>query len=423
MAGAVSLLAACSSDVERLSDYPPVNTTASLPKSETVARTAPVSRVATRQLDNTAPATPSWSRPSYTPPARTAYRAPSAPARTSYRAPASSMTATNGYVTVRPGQTLYSISRANGLSVAQVAAANGLSAPYSLRAGQRLRIPGVSRPASPAPTFAPRTARATAPAPAQTPVATPVRGRATERNYSAAGLHRVAPGETLFSLGRKYHVNPYKIASYNGLPRNVQLKVGQRVKIPTASGWSMGQGAQTPHATTPSAPRPVKEARKTTPKDDSRIIRHDNPAPRQPEKRAETQPSIGASGFRWPVRGRVISTYGAKPGGARNEGINIAVPEGADVHAANDGVVAYAGNELKGYGNLVLIRHKNGWVTAYAHNKELFVRRGDRIRRGQVIAKAGSTGSVKTPQLHFELRKGASAVNPLKYLGTATAMN
>lgn len=123
-----------------------------------------------------------------------------------------------------------------------------------------------------------------------------------------------------------------------------------------------------------------------------------------------------SSKFRWPVKGRVISNYGAKPSGGRNDGINIAVPEGTSVKAAENGVVAYAGNELKGYGNLVLIRHSNNWVTAYAHNKELFVRRGDTIKRGQIIAKAGKTGSVKTPQLHFEIRKGAQAVDPTQYL-------
>ncbi len=107
----------------------------------------------------------------------------------------------------------------------------------------------------------------------------------------------------------------------------------------------------------------------------------------------------------------------------RNEGINIAVPEGAGVRAADSGVVAYAGNELKGYGNLVLIRHQGGWVTAYAHNKELIVKRGETVKRGDMIARAGRTGSVESPQLHFEIRKGATAVDPIKYLTSATVAN
>ncbi len=120
--------------------------------------------------------------------------------------------------------------------------------------------------------------------------------------------------------------------------------------------------------------------------------------------------------FRWPAKGRIISKFGAKRNGARNDGINISVPFGTSVKAAADGVVAYAGNELKGYGNLVLIRHRNNWVSAYAHNSKILVRRGQRIRRGHIIAKAGNSGSVSQPQVHFELRREAKPVDPLKYM-------
>ena len=101
--------------------------------------------------------------------------------------------------------------------------------------------------------------------------------------------------------------------------------------------------------------------------------------------------------FRWPVRGKVITSYGAKTNGKANDGINLAVPEGTPVKAAEDGVVAYSGNELKGYGNLVLVRHANGYVTAYAHASELLVKRGDTIKRGQIIAKSGQSGEVARP--------------------------
>ena len=100
----------------------------------------------------------------------------------------------------------------------------------------------------------------------------------------------------------------------------------------------------------------------------------------------------------------------------KNDGLDLAVPEGTAVHAAEDGVVAYAGNELKGYGNLILIRHSNGYVTAYAHASELMVKRNDAVRRGQVIAKSGQTGSVSSPQLHFEIRKGSTPVDPMQFL-------
>jgi murein DD-endopeptidase MepM/ murein hydrolase activator NlpD len=120
----------------------------------------------------------------------------------------------------------------------------------------------------------------------------------------------------------------------------------------------------------------------------------------------------GRPEFRWPARGRIIQ--GFSTGG--NDGINIAVPEGTQVKAVEGGVVAYAGNELKGYGNLVLIRHPNGFVSAYAHNGALDVKRGDQVKRGQTIAKSGQSGNVGSPQLHFELRKGSTPVDPTRYL-------
>jgi murein DD-endopeptidase MepM/ murein hydrolase activator NlpD len=123
--------------------------------------------------------------------------------------------------------------------------------------------------------------------------------------------------------------------------------------------------------------------------------------------------------FRWPVRGRVVTGYGAKTNGKSNDGINVAVPEGTPIKAAEDGVVAYSGNELKGYGNLVLVRHSNGYVTAYAHASELMVKRGETIKRGQVIGKSGQSGEVTSPQLHFEIRKGSSPVDPLQFLNGA----
>jgi murein DD-endopeptidase MepM/ murein hydrolase activator NlpD len=144
------------------------------------------------------------------------------------------------------------------------------------------------------------------------------------------------------------------------------------------------------------------------------------PEPKAPEPqttaslpKAEEQPASASADFRWPARGRVIAGYAGKGG---NEGINIAVPEGTPVKAAEGGVVAYAGSELKGYGNLVLIRHPNGYVSAYAHNGELAVKRGETVKRGQVVAKSGQTGNVNSPQLHFELRKGSTPVDPIPYL-------
>jgi murein DD-endopeptidase MepM/ murein hydrolase activator NlpD len=136
-------------------------------------------------------------------------------------------------------------------------------------------------------------------------------------------------------------------------------------------------------------------------------------------KRAEEHSpmaTVPPSKFRWPVKGRVIAGFGANPHGSHNDGVNIAVPLGTEVLAAESGVVAYAGNELEGYGNLILIRHDNGWVTAYAHNDQILVNRDDRVRRGQAIAKAGRSGAVEQPQVHFEIRQGALPVDPLAHL-------
>ena len=128
-------------------------------------------------------------------------------------------------------------------------------------------------------------------------------------------------------------------------------------------------------------------------------------------------PALSGGKFLWPVNGKIVSRFGAKDGGLHNDGLNIAAPQGTPVRAAENGVVAYAGNELRGFGNLLLIRHADGWMSAYAHNDALLVQRGDRVARGQTIARVGRTGNVATPQLHFELRRGAGPVDPLPHLG------
>ena len=172
---------------------------------------------------------------------------------------------------------------------------------------------------------------------------------------------------------------------------------------------------------------PAKSVAKAEKHEQAKVAVNDPPAERAPvsERKvdkttttaaipaAEEKPSDAAHPeFRWPARGRIIQ--GFANGG--NDGINISVPEGTQVKAAESGVVAYAGSELKGYGNLVLIRHPNGFVTAYAHNGDITVKRGDQVTRGQTIAKSGQSGNVSSPQLHFELRKGSTPVDPTNYL-------
>jgi murein DD-endopeptidase MepM/ murein hydrolase activator NlpD len=163
----------------------------------------------------------------------------------------------------------------------------------------------------------------------------------------------------------------------------------------------------------PTAPAAKQEtAQAKMPSETKASAREPAPAPAtEPKKNAMASETANPE-FRWPARGRIIQ--GFKPGG--NDGINIAVPEGTSVKAAESGVVAYAGNELKGYGNLILIRHPNGFVSAYANNGDIEVKRGETVKRGQTIAKSGQSGNVASPQLHFELRKGTKPVDPTQYL-------
>jgi murein DD-endopeptidase MepM/ murein hydrolase activator NlpD len=222
----------------------------------------------------------------------------------------------------------------------------------------------------------------------------------------------------------------------NGMSTEM-VRVGQRLKIPaggtapavqTAALTTSDTGSQVrgePPKSLGTLPAPTPENMPVTAPAAAappvpEVPALTTPAP-EPVKTAAVDtsvdpPSANGTSFRWPVRGRIISDFGAKPSGEKNDGINLAVPEGTSVKAAEAGTVIYAGNELAGYGNLVLVRHADGWVSAYAHNSQITVNRGDTVQRGQTIAQAGMTGSVTSPQVHFELRKGAKPVNPMDHL-------
>jgi len=210
-------------------------------------------------------------------------------------------------------------------------------------------------------------------------------------------------GVTLVALSRANNIQPY-----------TKINIGDRLTIPggrkVAERKAAAPRIEQPR-TVPAekvAAAPVEKARVATPE------------PHATDTVTKTaEAAAGVPSFRWPVKGRVIAGFGSHPNGVQNDGINLAVPEGTPIKAADDGVVAYAGNELKGYGNLVLIRHADGFVSAYANASALLVKRGDTIKRGQVIARAGQTGNVTSPQLHFEIRKGSTPVDPAKYLNGA----
>src|SRR5262249_10037385 len=237
----------------------------------------------------------------------------------------------------------------------------------------------------------------------------------------ANGVHVVASGETLSSIARLYGKSRGELARANHIDARSAARVGQRLTIPGVRQAQIKTvpGATHHAATAPAAKpetvkpthvasvQPVATARLATPATES-------PEPKQASATADLTGSVPS--FRWPVRGRGIAGHGAKVNRSTNDGRNHAVPEGTSVKAAEDGVVAYAGNELKGYGNLVLVRHANGFVTAYAHASEIKVKRGDQVKRGQVVALAGQTGTVNSPQLHFEIRKGWTPIDPSQYL-------
>ncbi len=240
--------------------------------------------------------------------------------------------------------------------------------------------------------------------------------------------YTVAKGDTLFSLGRKFGVSPFAIAEANGLSKNKALPRGKTLSIPmkavVATTEPSVKAAEI--AKTDGAETVLKKGALALPKQaPAEKVAAAVPVTTKPlaTAPAATTPSDAQLSMRWPARGKVISGFGSKPNGMKNEGINIAMPEGTNVQAAEGGVVAYAGNELKGYGNLVLVRHPGGYVTAYAHTSQILVKKGDTVKRGDVIAKSGATGAVQSPQLHFEVRKGATALDPTTFLNTNSASN
>lgn len=289
-------------------------------------------------------------------PATAAYAPPPAPI-----AEAPTLMATGSYV-VQAGDTLYGIARRNGTTVGNLVSLNGLSSPESIRVGQTLRLDGSAQP---------------------------------QATVAALG----APEQPLGQLRVTSDGTPLPAA---GMVEEPKIKLAPPADV--AAGSDMALAAPKP-PTMPSIPAesaPVTQASATAAIDE-----------------AVDEASADGKSFRWPVRGRIISGFGTKPNGEKNDGINLAVPEGTSVKAVEAGTVIYAGNELEGYGNLILVRHADGWVSAYAHNKEMLVKRGDQVRRGQTVSYAGMTGSVTSPQVHFELRKGAKPVNPLDYLAGA----
>ena len=260
-------------------------------------------------------------------------------------------------VVVRKGDTLYSISRRYNVPIKDMINANRLRPPYTLYVGQKLRLP--------------------------------------TKQY-----HIVRRGESLYGIARQYNVDVTSLSRVNNLQTPYSLSPGQKLLLPASVSSAAGS------ATAASSKATANAAQNT-----SKRTSYQRPA------ESYTPPaSTRKTKFMWPVNGTVVSGFGNLGSGRKNDGINIKAALGTAVKAADSGTVAYAGNELKGFGNLILIKHSDGWITAYAHCDRLFVKKGQKVARGEKIATVGSSGSVTTPQLHFEVRAGKKAVNPRSYL-------
>ncbi|MFT5438206.1 MAG: murein DD-endopeptidase MepM/ murein hydrolase activator NlpD [Alphaproteobacteria bacterium] len=283
-----------------------------------------------------------------------------------------------GHIRVESGNSLYVIARENGVALRSLIDANGLKAPYVIFPGQVLKLPGKR-------------------------------------------IHVVQQDESIYAISQRFGVDMGELVRINKIPPPYRIEKGQRLRLPKRQGSQQAAKSTTQRGRRPQGVnRPIRPvagpARLPTP--DRRVAerppvpRVSKPAPRplrEPVKRSSSK-------FLWPVRGRLLVGFGPRKGGFHNDGINIAAPAGTPVRAAENGVIVYAGNQLQGFGNMVLIKHSDGWMTAYAHNSRLMVNRGDAVRRGQMISRVGRSGNVSQSQLHFELRRGNQAVDPRRYL-------
>ncbi len=294
-------------------------------------------------------------------------------------APATPASRYSGLHQVRSGETVYAVASIYRVPIRGIIELNGLQAPYILRPGQTLRVP------------VPRD-------------------------------HIVQPGDTLYGISRTYGVAMNALVRLNDIPPPFTILPGRSLRLPEP----VEVAEATPAGTPAGSERGARSAPLSSGNETAASAAPTEAAPQvsvsTPPKQPKVNPSVpkppprSGRTFLLPVRGKVVSSFGSKGQGLHNDGVNIAAARGTPVRAAENGIVVYSGNALLGFGNMILIRHADGYMTAYAHNDTITVRRGDTVRRGQEIATVGSTGSVSTPQLHFEVRKGKSAVDPAKYL-------
>ncbi len=413
--GLATLMSGCSSDVTRLTDpFSNPFSTASNDEAPAVAprhvasadvipagRTPPVSSQA---LPSRAVASAPISR-------ETTGSIDPGPVRTA-SSPSFGNWTTNGGtpIQVASGETADVLAKRYGVPSAALLQVNGLHSAAEIHPGSRLTIPVyASTTASRAEPVAPAIRKAQA-----EPVAAPSRSSAGKwvTGPQPSHLAAAAPGRPVVDKAMEKRPSvaepPKAVAAAKPLP--MQKIATKSVAAPqVAAAPVTGKTAPAPASGRPASIKQQQLA------EAPKVAVEPAPAPGTAPATSNTVASAdGNPEFRWPAHGRIIQ--GFKSGSGGNDGINIAVPEGTPVKAAEGGVVAYAGSELKGYGNLVLIRHPNGFVSAYANNGEIDVKRGQTVSRGQEIAKSGQSGNVSSPQLHFELRKGSTPVDPTQFL-------
>lgn len=369
---------------------------------------------------------PAEASPSHSPPLARHSAPAGRPAAAKPAPSAAAPIATGEQIEVKRGDTLFAIARQHRVSLNELMKANGLSSP-ALKPGQKLVLPASER------------ARKPLVKPAAVAAAHPT----TPPPAGWGGTYTIKPGDSLYALALQHKVKLAELQQVNGIVDVRKVRPGTVLKVPGEASSSTASAASAAPApasqpVTGAPPEPAQGIASSTqptiingPKvaslgEDKRTA-SDAPQPsaaptpavehKHAQKVAAAAPAAVSSGkLRWPVKGKVLSGYGQRSDGTHNDGIDVAVPMGTDVHAADSGVVAYAGSELKAYGSLVLVRHDNGWVTAYAHNDQILVKHGDKVKRGQVLAKAGKSGQVDQPQVHFELRQGPKPVDPIPFL-------
>jgi murein DD-endopeptidase MepM/ murein hydrolase activator NlpD len=353
-------------------------------------------------------------------------------------------------VTLRNGETIDTLATRYGVPAKAILSTNGLSQPGDAVVGQQISIPTYSY-GGPVRTASDGRTLGAPPAPLRPPSAARPAPEASQGGSSASIV--VESGDSLMGIARRTGVSVADLKAANNLETG-DIKIGQKLRLPGGAAQPQRVAAVEPKRPAPAAAAPVAKAAEPAPSQPKpyaapkpaaekteapakvAAVKVETPAPvaaAAPVVKAETPsttvsaeedrevataaPSTtGIDQFRWPVQGRVVKRYGEKNGSRRNDGLDISVPRGTPVKAAENGVVIYAGDGLKEFGNTVLIKHDNGLVTVYGHADTLKVKRGATVRRGEEIATAGVSGDTETPMVHFEVRKNSAPVDPSKYL-------